>query len=83
MSSSWWLKVKCKLDQVGVGRVARYTSKIHLVLAIVWALLVIPTVWVWSDSVLFVNIASVWANVVAHLAGWSAARAERAVEKKC
>lgn len=49
---------------------------VHLALAGVWALLAIPTVLWWKDSILWVALMSVYAIVVAHLAAYDAARAE-------
>jgi hypothetical protein len=54
----------------------------HLALAVVWGLLVVPTLAWWHDSVLWVALVSLYANAVAHLAAYQAARAEQAVEDK-
>lgn len=40
----------------------------HLILAGVWALLVIPTILWWKDSVLWVLIISLYANFASELA---------------
>jgi hypothetical protein len=40
---------------------------VHAVLTIAWFLLAIPTVLIWKDSVLFVGIASCYANAVGAL----------------
>ena len=53
-------------------------TKLHLILAVVWAILMIPTVTIWQDSVMWVGIISVYANVVSHWGAYQAARAERA-----
>lgn len=45
---------------------------VHLTLGAVWALLLIPTLLVWKDSVLWVAGMSLYANVVGH---WSAFQA--------
>jgi hypothetical protein len=50
----------------------------HLLATIAWALLIIPTVAYWKDSVLWIAIMSWYANVVGH---WSAYDAARAAEK--
>lgn len=52
--------------------------RIHLTLAAVWALLAVPTVLWWKDSILWVALMSVYAIVIAHLAAYDAARAEDA-----
>ncbi len=49
---------------------------LNLLLAVAWGLLIIPTVLFWSESVLFVAAASVYANVAGHIAAWQASRAE-------
>jgi hypothetical protein len=49
---------------------------IHLALAVVWALLIIPTVIWWAHSILWVAACSLYANVVSHLAAFGGARAE-------
>lgn len=56
------------------------SSKLHLVLAIVWLILMVPTVTLWRDSVLWVGIISVYANVVSHWGAYQAARAEQAAK---
>lgn len=43
---------------------------------LVWAGLAVPTVLVWRDSVLWIALMSVWANVVSHWGAWQAARVE-------
>lgn len=49
---------------------------VHLALAATWALLIIPTVIWWKDSILWVAGCSLYANVIAHLAAYAGARAE-------
>lgn len=49
---------------------------LHAVLTVVWFGLAVPTVLVWPDSVVFVGIASCYANAVGHFAAWQATRAE-------
>jgi hypothetical protein len=46
--------------------------KRHLVLAITWILLVVPALLWWKDSVLFVILLSLYANVEASLAAYNA-----------
>ena len=55
---------------------AQHLRRIHLSLAGVWALLAVPTVLWWKESILWVALMSVYAVVVAHLAAYDAARAE-------
>lgn len=49
---------------------------VHLALAVLWGLLIIPTVIWWKNSILWVAGCSLYANVVAHLAAYAGARAE-------
>lgn len=49
---------------------------VHLLLAGVWALLIVPTVIWWKNSILWVAGCSLYANVVSHLAAYAGARAE-------
>jgi hypothetical protein len=49
---------------------------VHLALAATWALLGIPTVVWWKESILWVAFMSLWANIVGHLSAYDAARAE-------
>lgn len=51
--------------------------KLHLVLAVIWALLLIPTLIWWKESILWVAGMSLYANVAGHWSGFNAARAER------
>ena len=50
--------------------------KFHFAMMIVWALLGIPTVLIWKESILWVAFMSLYANFVGHFSGWDAARAE-------
>ncbi len=54
----------------------RYLRRFHAVATLVWAALVIPTVLLWAESILWVALMSVWANLASHFAGWQATRAE-------
>ena len=60
---------------------AKHMKMIHLGAAIFWALMGIPTVLWWGESVLWVGIMSIYAIVVGHIAGYQGARAERQGEK--
>lgn len=55
----------------------QHLDSIHLVLLIVWILLLIPTVTVWRDSVLWVGYMSIYAIWFIHIDGFSAARSAR------
>lgn len=56
---------------------AEHLCRLHLALAFVWAGLTVPTVLVWKDSILWIGLMSSYAIVIAHLAAYDAARAER------
>ena len=56
---------------------AKILRRFHLAMTIVWALLVIPTVTLWPNSVLWVALMSAWANVMAHFAAYMAGRTEK------
>ncbi|MGH5968907.1 hypothetical protein ACRFL2_11695 [Klebsiella aerogenes] len=56
-------------------------KRCHLVAAIMWVVLAIPSVIWWKDSVLWVIIISIYANIVGHLSEYSAARADQAAEE--
>lgn len=43
--------------------------------------LVVPTVFWWGQSVMWVALMSVWANVASHFSAWMAGRAEVAAEE--
>lgn len=51
---------------------------LHLSAACLWAVLAVPTVLLWKDSVLWVSLMSIYAIVVAHLSAYQATRAEKA-----
>ncbi|MEU6597826.1 hypothetical protein [Streptomyces flaveolus] len=53
---------------------------VHFSLAAVWALLTIPTVVWWRESILWVAFMSIYAIVIAHLSAAGAARAEQEAE---
>jgi len=50
---------------------------LHLVMTVVWALLLVPTLMWWRESILWVAFMSLYANVVGHWSAYQAARAER------
>ncbi|EKK5547770.1 monooxygenase [Enterobacter hormaechei] len=60
---------------------AKLIAKMHLVLALVWAILTIPTLLWWKNSILWVSLMSIYAIVISHLAAYSAAHAEKAASK--
>jgi sterol desaturase/sphingolipid hydroxylase (fatty acid hydroxylase superfamily) len=60
----------------------RRVAWIHHLLAGVWALLLIPTLLLWKNSVLWVAAMSLYANFVGHLSAAKASRAEQEAEKQ-
>lgn len=53
----------------------------HTALAVVWALLLIPTLIWWRESVLWVASMSLYANVVGHWSARQAAIAEESADE--
>lgn len=58
-----------------------FIKRCHLVAAVMWVGLAIPSLIWWKDSVLWVILISIYANIVCHLSGYSAARADQAAEE--
>jgi hypothetical protein len=58
----------------------RRVAMVHYALAGVWALLLIPTLVLWKQSVLWVAAMSLYANLVGHLSAAKASRAEQEAE---
>lgn len=54
---------------------------VHGMMTGVWAVLVVPTVIWWHDSVLWIGLISCYANAVGHFSAWQASRAEKAGEE--
>jgi hypothetical protein len=57
-------------------RKARLSVAAHYIMAAVWLTLVVPTVLLWKQSVLWVAFMSLYANFVGHLSAAKASRAE-------
>lgn len=55
---------------------AAHLRRLHLFLMVVWAVLVVPTLMFWRDSVPFLVFVSLYANFVGHFSSWQAARSE-------
>ena len=58
-----------------------FIKRCHLVAAVMWVGLAIPSLIWWKDSVLWVILISIYSNIVGHLSGYSAARADQAAEE--
>lgn len=52
----------------------------HLIGALLWACLVVPTILWWKDSVLWVAFLSLYANFASEIAAHHSLRAEKEVE---
>jgi hypothetical protein len=50
--------------------------RLHLALAVIWTLLLIPSVMWWHDSILWVVFMSAYAIIVSHVSSYQAARTE-------
>lgn len=61
------------------GRVK--ASRFHQWAAFQWAALAIPTVLWWKDSILWVALMSLYANVVGHWSAYQAAKAEEEAKR--
>jgi hypothetical protein len=59
---------------------AKTWRHIHATLTLVWAALIVPTLLWWKDSILWVSLMSLWANIAAHFAAWQGSRAEESNE---
>ena len=49
------------------------SSRFHLIMMFVWAALVIPTLLIWRESILWVAFMSLYANFVGHFGAYEAA----------
>lgn len=54
----------------------RVLCRFHISMVGVWSLLLIPTVLLWRESIIWVVFMSWYANFVGHVSAWNAARAE-------
>jgi uncharacterized membrane protein len=52
------------------------SSTIHTALTLVWVVLAVPTLILWRESVLWVALMSLWANIASHWAAREAAKAK-------
>jgi hypothetical protein len=54
---------------------------VNLGLTLVWLVLLLPTMLWWKESILWVAMMSIWANVASHFAGYVAGRTEVMAQK--
>lgn len=60
---------------------AEKLARFNLVLTFLWVALTIPSLLFWSESILWVIVISLWANIVGHFSAYLAAHSEAAQEK--
>ena len=51
-------------------------SLAHALLTVLWIVLILPTLVWWRESVLWIGLMSIWANVVSHATAYEAAKAK-------
>jgi hypothetical protein len=56
-------------------------STLHTFFTVAWALLAIPTLFYWRESVLWVALMSLWANIASHWAAREAAKVKENQEE--
>ena len=56
---------------------ARNWARVHVVLLVIWVLLVIPSVTIWAESLLWVIFMSLYAIISTHWAAWQASKADQ------
>lgn len=59
-----------------------FLTRFHATATVIWLLLMIPSVTIWKDALIWVIIMSAWANVAGHWASWQASRTELMVKNK-
>lgn len=59
-----------------------FTTKFHKYATIVWILLLIPSILFWKESILWIILMSVWANIAGHWSAYQASRAEQEQKKQ-
>lgn len=55
---------------------AQNLATFHFYMTCAWVILIVPSVLWWSQSVKWIVIMSVWANVAGHFSAWQASRGE-------
>ena len=55
----------------------KFTTQFHKWMVILWILLCIPGLLLWKESIVFVVLMSLWANIAAHWAAYQGSRAEQ------
>lgn len=57
---------------------AEKLARFNLIFTFVWIALTAPSLLWWKDSILWVILISIWANIVGHFSAYLAARSEAA-----
>lgn len=60
---------------------AEKLARFNLIFTFVWLALALPSLLFWKDSILWVIVISLWANIVGHFSAYLAAHSEAAQEK--
>jgi hypothetical protein len=55
---------------------AKFLKVFNLICTFAWAILLLPSLLWWKDSILWVILISIWANIVGHFSAYGASRAE-------
>lgn len=55
-------------------------ARFHAVATVVWVVLLVPALLWWKDSVPFLVLISVWANIASHWASFQAAKADERIK---
>lgn len=58
-----------------------FMLRFHATATLLWFCLIWPSVTWWSESIKWVVLMSVWANLAGHWSGFQAAHAERRIER--
>lgn len=57
-------------------------AKIHLVLLLFWGIMIPAALFIgWAESVIYVSLVSIYANMATHWSAYAGARAERKQEE--
>jgi hypothetical protein len=56
-------------------------ARFNLTMSFVWIVLTVPSLLFWKNSILWVIVISLWANIVGHFSAYIAARSEAAQQK--
>lgn len=59
-----------------------HPAQVHLLMVTLWALLLAPTLLWWWESILWVAIMNLYANLAGHWSAYQAAHAEERLVKK-